>query len=119
MCYLGCFLKIFPNSHDFSEMFCTLIFHLKLCGKSADFTISAPFGAFLGPSGPLFSMKLDGKCCIFHEITFFRDFFEFLSILSRFGSLSPPFWTPRDPLGTSSALIPRGPEIRCFCPWLF
>ena len=77
---------IFPKSHDFSEIFSTLIFHLKLCGDSADFTIFAPFGAFLGPSGPLFSMKLDGRYCIFQEITFNLDFFDFSLFLIDSGA---------------------------------
>ena len=101
----GCFWRIFLNSPDFSEILCTLIFPLKLCGDSADFTISAPFGAFGGPSGPLFSMKLDGKYCIFLEITIFHDFLDFFSIFSRFWSLFPPFWSEKEPLGTSSAVI--------------
>ena len=45
---------------------------------------------------------------------FFRDFFEFSSILSRFWSLFPPFGTPKDSLGTSWALIPRGPKFVVF-----
>ena len=69
-CPRGCFLWIFLKSHDFSEIFSTLIFPLKLSGISEDFTIFGPFGAFFGPSGPLFSWFLDGRCCIFEKITF-------------------------------------------------
>ena len=80
----GCFFRILRDSHDFSKIFCTLIFPLKLSANSEDFTIWGPFGAFGGPSGPLFSLFLDGSCCIFQEITFLHDFVDLFSIFSRF-----------------------------------